>query len=112
MLPALSKAGEILNTRSPRFFLKAAFIVIPFDPSGIPPVYAGLLSTIPRERREGRGQAPERGRRVFRVEADGRESFYESSPVFVFTRAKTGGKARMEKPSGAGSGVKRRRVVS
>lgn len=115
LLPALSKAeGEILNTRPPRFILKTAFIVIPFDPSSIPRVYADLLSAIPRGRREG----PSRRRAPEKKEGQAGESSgwkptvakaFTKALLFLCLRARTGGKARVEKPSVRGSKRRRRR---
>lgn len=82
----LSKVGKILNARFTRSFLRSAFIPTPFATERASLVFARLLSAILlRGNEEGDGH---RKGRVFRIAANGRESFYESFPVFVFTREK------------------------
>lgn len=87
----LSKAGKILNPRSPRFFLRSIFIPSPFATQRASLVFARVFcrrfsAEGPRER--------DNERRVFRMAADDRESFYESFPVFVFTREERRSRSR------------------
>jgi len=91
---ALSKAGEMLNTRPSCFFLKSSHRDSLRDPMNVPRVCADLLSTIlpspPPRRRGGRGRRAGGNRKANLPDGSGRsrESSYESFPpsFFVFTR--------------------------